>query len=137
MGSIQLLIGAEKTGLFPVLSEKYGDLGIYETTLGSRLLLGGTSPLIRCKGLVLMEEVHNLQVAEHEVQAPVLVLNVSKLCHGLNAMLGQKTLCGKKEGLTSDILKGESMRVEPPGHCKQHINANCPDCSFKVRMQRD
>ena len=37
----------------------------------------------------------------------------------------------------SDFLKAEFMGVEPPGHCKQHINQNCPDCSLKARVQSD
>ena len=38
VGSVQLLIGTEKTGLFPSLLKKHDDLAVYETVL----LLGGT-----------------------------------------------------------------------------------------------
>ena len=62
VGSVQLVIGTEKTGLFPALLEKHGNLAVYETVLGSGLLLGGTSPLIRCEGLELSDDVYTLQV---------------------------------------------------------------------------
>ena len=76
-----MLMGTEKTGLFPALLEKHGDLAVYETVLGSRLLLGGTSPLIKCPGLVLSKEVNTMQAATQKVWVPELVINVNKVKH--------------------------------------------------------
>ena len=67
VGSVQLLIGAEKTGLFPALLEKHGDLAVYETVLGRGLLLGGTSLMIKCQGFILSVEVNTLRAAVRQV----------------------------------------------------------------------
>ena len=71
------MIGAESRRLFPVLTERYNDLGVYETTIGSGLLLGGTSLHINC--LELIEEVLHLHIAVAEVMASVMMLNVDKI----------------------------------------------------------
>ena len=75
VGSVQLLIGAERTGLFLALVEKHSDLAVYKTVLGRGLLLGGTVPQIKCPRLMLSKEVHCLRGSTWEVQIPEMKVN--------------------------------------------------------------
>ena len=76
-----------------------------------------------------------MQAVTREVWAPGLVFNINEVQCKIKAEMGQKACHGGKKEFKSDFFKAESMGVEPPGHCKKHINTNCPDFSFKVQRQ--
>ena len=88
---------AWRIGLFPALLEKHDDLAVYETVLGSGLLLGGTSALIEGPGLVLSDEVYTLQAAICEVQAPELVFNINNVQYKIIVVVGKKVHHNSKE----------------------------------------